>query len=148
MTDTTKPKKRKNIIFGVITTILLIVFVLNVVMFFDTFDLYYTYDVSDSSLMYRLEEQDYESIYDYYLQDCMAGKQSTGDRAAIYAIGKYYHYSLLYHSITKAQDSGYTGNSGTDLAALASSYEKEMKEAAAGMGDFTYAKGDIDQLFE
>lgn len=148
MTDTTKPKREKHIIFGIITTILLIVFVLNVVIFFDTFDLYYTYDVSDSSLMYRLEEQDYESIYDYYLQDCMKGEQSSGDRAAIYAIGRYYHYSLLYHSITKAQDSGYTGNSGTDLAALASSYEKEMNAAATEMGDFTYAKGDIDQMFE
>lgn len=148
MTDTTKPKKGKNIIFGIITTILLIALVLNVVIFFDTFELYYIYDVSDSSLLYRLEEQDYESIYDYYLQDCMTGEQSSGDRAAIYATGRYYHYSLLYHSITRAQASGYRGNPDADLAALASSYEQEMKEAAAGMGDFTYAKGDIDQLFE
>ena len=95
----------------------------------------YTY--SEDSFCYALEDGRYGDLVSYYHKNMTAGVKSAKTLEKYYAIAAYYEAALDYQLAVLDNDED-----------LQMKLHTKMSEAADHMGELSYAKEEIDHLFE
>lgn len=94
-----------------------------------------SYDYSEDSFLYALEDNRYSDLVDYYYNNLTSKKAPTETMLECYAIANYYEASIE-HAIALLE------NDADKLRAA----EAKMEQSAASMGSLSYAKAEIDAL--
>lgn len=95
------------------------------------------YTASEDSMIYSLQDSRYSDLVRYYHQNTALEVKPTKTMEECYAVARYYEAAIDCKLAIQEKDS-----------ALQKKSEKIMTKAAEEMGDFSYAKGEIDELFD
>lgn len=123
-----------NIIIGILAVFLVVVIGMSITAISNDLG---TYDISEASMIYSLKDNRYSDLVRYYHQNTALNVDSTEIMEECYAVARYYEAAIDYRLAIQERD-----------AELQKSAEEAMEEAADEMGDFSYAKGEIDTLLE
>lgn len=93
------------------------------------------YTISESSLIYDLKGSRYSDLVRDYHRNKALEADATETMEECYAVARYYEAVLDYQLALQEKDAG-----------LQKKAEAAMEKAAGEMGDFSYAKGEIDEL--
>lgn len=94
-----------------------------------------SYDISEDSMIYALKDNRYSDLVRYYHQNTALNTNSTEIMEECYAVARYYEAALDYQLAVQEGDT-----------MLQKEAEEAMAEAADEMGDFSYAKNEIDTM--
>ncbi len=90
----------------------------------------------ESSMNYRVDDEDYYNLYNYTTMNEIHGYQNTGNLEKYADIGKYYYQALPYYAL-KSVGSKRAGD-----------YLSRMEEYRTQMGEFTEHADNIDTLLK
>lgn len=93
------------------------------------------YDISEDSMIYALQYNRYSDLVRYYHRNQALGVHSTKTMEECCAIARYYEAAIDYKLAIQEND-----------PKLQKKSEETMEMAADEMGDFSYAKDEIDTL--
>lgn len=114
----------------------LLIFVTGITIFSISED-FRPYTASEDSMIYSLQDSRYSDLVRYYHKNTALDVKPTKTMEECYAVARYYEAAIDYE--LAIQENDYT---------LKKKAEKIMAEAAEEMGDFSYAKGEIDELLD
>ena len=93
------------------------------------------YTASEDSMIYSLQDNRYSDLVRYYHQNTALDVKPTKTMEECYAVARYYEAAVDCQLAVQEKDS-----------VLQKKAEEIMAEAAREMGDFSYAKEEIDGL--
>lgn len=123
-----------NVAIGILAYILIMVIGMTV---FSVSDDFKPYTASEDSMIYSLQENRYSDLVRYYHKNTALDVKPTKTMEECYAVARYYEAAIDCQLAVQEKDS-----------ALKKKAEEIMTEAAKEMGDFSYAKGEIDELLD
>ena len=95
------------------------------------------YTLSEDSMIYALQDNRYSDLVRYYHRNQALGAHSTESMEECYAIARYYEAAIDYKLAIQENN-----------PELQKKSEETMAMAVGEMGDFSYAKDEIDTLLD
>lgn len=121
-----------NIVIGILAFLLALTIFLTV---FAVSDELKTYSADEDSLIYSLQDGRYYDLVRNYHRNQALNAKTSKNMEECYAIARYYEAALDYQLALLAEDTAQQKDA-----------EERMSQAANEMGDFSYAKKEIDEL--
>lgn len=131
-----KAKTTTNFILNIIIIALSIfLLILSLFMIFEVKDYARQRNYDESTLIYELSYQNYDQLLRDVLTNEQNGVKTSGDMPQLYAVAHYYNASVRYCL--------YAADGNTQMAQKCLD---KMEECAQNMGEYSFAKEDIDRL--
>jgi len=121
-----------NIVIGILAFIFIVVIGMTAFMVSDELK---PYTASEDSMIYSLQDNRYSDLVRCYHKNMALDVKPTKTMEECYAVARYYEAAIDYQLAVQEKDS-----------TLQKKAEELMAEAEKEMGDFSYAKGEIDEL--